>query len=175
MSTIPATKIWIDLDNTPHVPFFLPIIRELRSRGHIVFLTARDAYQVCELADKKNLQYVKIGRHYGKNKIMKLFGLLLRTVQLAPFYLRHRPRLVIVHGSRSLLFLCNFIRIPSTGTTSRYPVPAGELNRKLCPVIGSMVSISAFSTTGGLRRTSTSPNSSRIHRCWRNWVYVKTI
>src|ERR1700676_5369526 len=33
-------KIWIDLDNTPHVPFFLPIIEQLRKQGYEVFLTA---------------------------------------------------------------------------------------------------------------------------------------
>jgi hypothetical protein len=25
--------VWIDLENSPHVPFFLPIIRELEARG----------------------------------------------------------------------------------------------------------------------------------------------
>ena len=25
--------VWIDIDNSPHVPFFLPIIGELQSRG----------------------------------------------------------------------------------------------------------------------------------------------
>ena len=35
--------IWIDLDNTPHIPFFRPIIRELEHRGYTVLLTARDA------------------------------------------------------------------------------------------------------------------------------------
>jgi len=41
-------KIWIDLENTPHIPFFKPIIRELEQRGYTVVLTARDAFQVCE-------------------------------------------------------------------------------------------------------------------------------
>jgi predicted glycosyltransferase len=68
-------KIWIDLDNTPHVPFFKPIIRELERRGFKVVITARDAYQVYELADKMNLQYIKIGRHYGKSAVKKLLGL----------------------------------------------------------------------------------------------------
>ena len=36
-------KIWIDLDNTPHVPFFKPIIRELEQRGFSVVLTARES------------------------------------------------------------------------------------------------------------------------------------
>ena len=44
-----AKKIWIDIDNSPHVPFFLPIIEELRKKGFEVDLTARDMYQVREL------------------------------------------------------------------------------------------------------------------------------
>ena len=113
MMTNPGIKIWIDLDNTPHVPFFIPVIRELKRQGHIILLTARDAFQVCELADKNNLPYVKIGRHYGKNKIMKLFGLLWRSVQLVPFYLRQRPRMALSHGSRSQFLLCNLLRTPT--------------------------------------------------------------
>jgi len=33
--------IWIDLDNSPHVPFFSPIIKRLESLGYQVRLTAR--------------------------------------------------------------------------------------------------------------------------------------
>ena len=35
-------KIWIDLDNSPHVPLFLPIIAELRKRQFDVVITARE-------------------------------------------------------------------------------------------------------------------------------------
>jgi hypothetical protein len=113
---MPATrgeKIWIDLDNTPHVPFFIPIIRELERRGHQVVLTARDAFQVCELADENRLQYIKIGRHYGKNLFMKVFGLLWRSAQLMPFCLRQKPGLALSHGSRSLALLCKLLGIPA--------------------------------------------------------------
>src|SRR5688500_18265123 len=68
-------EIWIDLDNTPHVPFFKPIIRELERAGFSVLLTARDAFQVCDLADRSGLKYKKVGRHYGQNRFMKIFGL----------------------------------------------------------------------------------------------------
>ena len=54
-------KIWIDLDNTPHVPFFKPIIRELKERGYTIVITARDAFQVCELATLYGLVYKKVG------------------------------------------------------------------------------------------------------------------
>jgi hypothetical protein len=109
----PAAKIWIDLDNTPHVPFFVPIIRELEERGHQVVLTARDAFQVCELADETGLAYIKIGRHYGKNPFMKLFGLAKRAAQLLPFALKEKPDLSLSHGARSQTLACNLLGIPT--------------------------------------------------------------
>jgi uncharacterized protein len=106
-------KIWIDLDNTPHVPFFKPIIRELEQRGYEVILTARDAFQVCELAARLGLSCTKVGRHYGKNRFLKVWGLAWRSLQLLPFVLRERPVLGLSHGSRSQILLCNLLRIPT--------------------------------------------------------------
>lgn len=106
-------KIWIDLDNTPHVPFFKPIIRELEKRGHSVVLTARDAFQVCELAAKMGLNPRKVGHHYGKNRFLKVWGLGWRSLQLLPTVLKHRPQLALSHGSRSQILLSNLLRIPT--------------------------------------------------------------
>lgn len=105
--------IWIDLDNTPHVPFFRPIIRELQAHGRTVSVTAREAFQVCELADLFGLHYVKIGRHQGKNPLLKILGLIWRSLQLLPFVIRNRPAIALSHGSRSQIFLCNILRIPT--------------------------------------------------------------
>jgi uncharacterized protein len=106
-------KIWIDLDNSPHVPFFAPIIEELRKRGHTVLLTARDCFQVCDLADLMHLDYRRVGRHYGKHTFWKLTGLGLRSLQLLPEIVRDRPQLAISHGSRSQLVAANLLGIPS--------------------------------------------------------------
>ncbi len=108
-----AATIWIDLDNTPHVPFFKPIIRELEGRGYRVALTARDAFQVCDLAAQSGLRCRTIGRHYGKNRVMKVAGLALRGAQLLPFLFRERPALALSHGSRAQLLVCNLWRIPT--------------------------------------------------------------
>jgi uncharacterized protein len=105
--------IWIDLDNTPHVPFFKPVIRELEKHGFKVVLTARDAFQVCELASRFGLVYKKVGRHYGKNSVLKILGLIWRTAQLLPFVMRERPIMGLSHGSRSQILLCNLLRIPT--------------------------------------------------------------
>ena len=105
--------IWFDLDNTPHVPFFEPIIEEMQRRHHAVMVTARDAFQVCELAAKKGLPCVRVGRHSGQNRVRKLAGLFGRALQLVPIARRERPALAVSHGSRSQLIACNWLRIPS--------------------------------------------------------------
>src|SRR4029077_13405011 len=106
-------KIWLDLDNSPHVPFFVPIIAELEKRGYSIALTARDCFQVRELAELFHLNYKLVGRHNGKSKIRKAFGLCFRGLQLVPSALREKPDLAISHGSRSQLMVCAAIRIPS--------------------------------------------------------------
>jgi uncharacterized protein len=111
--TTPKPRIWIDLDNTPHVPFFEPILEELALRGFAPLVTARDAFQVCELAKKKGLPIRKVGRHHGKNRVLKAMGLMYRALQLAPIVLRERPVLAVSHGARSQLLLSNWFRIPT--------------------------------------------------------------
>jgi len=109
-----ATRaIWIDLENSPHVPFFRPIIQELEKNGHSVLLTARDCFQVCGLADMFGMQYKKFGRHYGKHTTAKIAGLAVRVAQMLPTVLRARPALAISHGSRSLFVLASLLRIPT--------------------------------------------------------------
>jgi predicted glycosyltransferase len=106
-------KIWIDLDNSPHVPFFKPIAEELECRGYSVVFTARDCFQVRELADLMKLNYRCIGHHYGKHTIAKLAGIGVRALQLLPYVLRQRPQLAVSHGSRSMFALAATLRIPT--------------------------------------------------------------
>lgn len=105
--------VWIDLENTPHIPFFRPIIRALEARGFRVVLTAREAFQTCEMATRFGLDYTRVGRHYGQNPFMKVAGLVTRALQLLPFALRERPVLALSHGSRAQIFISNVLRIPT--------------------------------------------------------------
>jgi hypothetical protein len=106
-------KVWIDIDNSPHVPFFLPIVDELQKHGVELVLTARNIYQVRELLEFFHLPCKVIGRHYGKNKFLKVFGTLLRTLQLAPTASMTRPDVAISHGSRAQLLICKALGIPT--------------------------------------------------------------
>ena len=107
--------IWIDLDNSPHVPFFKPIITELEKKGISVVITIRKNAQTVELADFHGLKYRKIGDHYGKNTIIKIAGTLYRSLQLLPYILSQKPRLSVSHGSRAMLVLSKILGIPTLG------------------------------------------------------------
>jgi uncharacterized protein len=106
-------RIWIDLDNTPHIPFFVPIIEELEKRGISVLITARDCFQVVDLARLHGVRHKAIGRHYGKSKVLKVIGLAVRALELIPTVLRDRPSGAVSHGSRAQLVACWLLRIPS--------------------------------------------------------------
>ncbi len=106
-------KIWIDLDNSPHVPFFIPIKRDLEGLGYDVVLTARDAYQVTDLVEFHGLECKRIGRHFGKNKFLKIVGLVNRALQLIPFLIKERPDLAVSHGSRAQILASSLMRIKS--------------------------------------------------------------
>jgi len=105
--------VWIDIDNSPHVPFFKPIIRELKNQGIELLLTARDTYQVCDLIGYFNLPCKVIGRHYGKNKLLKVVGNCLRAAELLPIAIAQRPDLAISHGSRAQVLACKSLGIPT--------------------------------------------------------------
>lgn len=115
-NNIPGTekkKVWIDLDNSPHVLFFDPIIKELKTRGHDVVVTARDYAQVIGLSELFKLEYTKIGRHYGKNPLFKLTGLVIRACEMIPFVLREKPDLAISHGSRGQILAAGMTGTPA--------------------------------------------------------------
>jgi predicted glycosyltransferase len=138
-------KIWIDLDNSPHVPFFVPVIEELERRGYSVLLTARDCFQVCELIKLQNLRCRILGRHYGKSKILKITGTCVRALRMFPFAVREKPDLAISHGSRAQLLCSGLTGIPCITIFdyefARGPVFRGANNWAMIPDVIPITSV----------------------------------
>lgn len=105
-------KVWIDLDNSPHVPLFMPIIEELKNRGYSVVLTARDSYQVCELLELHHVSCKVIGRHWGKNRLFKVLGTFTRALRLIVIMVGEKPDLAVSHVSRGQMLCSAVLRIP---------------------------------------------------------------
>ncbi len=108
-------SIWIDLDNSPHVPLFVPLIEHYRQSGVEVILTARDHAQTVGLLELAKLSgtYTKIGRHAGAGAARKIFGLFERTFQLVRFIRGcARPSVALSHGSRAMVLAAKLLGIP---------------------------------------------------------------
>ena len=107
------TKIWVDICHTPQAVFFTPLIKEFEKRGFGVITTVRDSFQTCELLEKGGLTYHRIGKHYGKRKIMKCIGLIIRSTQLWRFIHSQKISLAVSHGSPYQKLGCLISRIPT--------------------------------------------------------------
>ena len=106
-------RVWIDLENSPHVPFFVPIIQQLEAAGVTVALTARDFAQTLGLVQQAGLNARTVGRQGGSSSIRKSMSLLWRALRLAATMRGEHIDLAIGHGSRGLLLAAKLLRIPT--------------------------------------------------------------
>lgn len=105
-------RIWIDITNSPHVLFFEPLIAELRAAGHVVEVTARDYAQTLGLLEAKKMDHHRIGRHRGKSRLKKAWGLVSRSLALVAFGARGRFDVAFSHNSNDLAVAAWLLRIP---------------------------------------------------------------
>lgn len=159
--------IWIDLDNTPHVPFFKPIVEELERRGHTVSLTVRDAFQVCELVRKVGLSHRVIGKYDGKGIFRKVLGLGRRMIQLVRELRGKAVHVGISHGSRAQLLACRLLGIPSLELTDYEHAQCGGLVKATwlmgpSALSGSSLSqrVSVFKSYSGIKEDVYVPSAS---------------
>lgn len=106
-------RVWIDIDNSPHVPFFIPIIEKLKEHDIELTLTARNMYQVAALLDFFQLRCKVVGGHCGRNTVLKVLYNCWRAIQLIPTAVKSRPDLAISHGARAQQLVAWLLRIPT--------------------------------------------------------------
>ena len=92
-------NVWIDLANSPHVPFFLPILSELGDDHHSVTVTLRDFAQTVALARRANIDAAVIGTHGGRGRLHKLANLASRSCALSMLARNRGFDLAISHNS----------------------------------------------------------------------------
>jgi predicted glycosyltransferase len=121
-------RIWIDLANSPHVPFFRALIIEFKRRGHEVEITARDFAQTIEMAAAAGLKATVIGAHGGgrlMNKAGNLFG---RVTALARWArAREKFDLAVSHNSYAQIAAARLARIKSVTLMDYEHQPANHL------------------------------------------------
>ena len=106
-------RVWIDLDNSPHVPLFAPLIRHIQEEGWELIVTARDFAQTLDLVRQFDLPAISVGRHAGRSKVKKVLNLPVRTLQLISTVRRFSPQVALSHGSRTQTIAAKILGIPS--------------------------------------------------------------
>ncbi|MBC8146244.1 MAG: DUF354 domain-containing protein, partial [bacterium] len=106
-------RLWLDLDNSPHVPLFAPLIRHLESKGWQLIVTARDFAQTLDLVEQLGVKAIPVGRHAGRSKVRKVANLPVRALQLVRTVRSFRPQIALSHGSRTQTLAARVLRIPS--------------------------------------------------------------
>lgn len=105
--------IWFDLDNSPHVPLFRPVFKELDIKNVKYVVTSRKFAQTTGLLKFWNIPYTGIGAHAGKSKVKKVTNLLGRSLMLRKFIKNLPVKLAVSHGSRAQLVTCKLLGIRS--------------------------------------------------------------
>jgi predicted glycosyltransferase len=91
-------KIWFDLSNSPHIPLFSAMIKDLM-KEHEVIITCRPLANTIDLLDLHGFTYTVVGKHYGGKFRAKLFGYPVRVMQLRKFLRKQKPDVAISQSS----------------------------------------------------------------------------
>ncbi|MBL7975942.1 MAG: DUF354 domain-containing protein [Candidatus Kapabacteria bacterium] len=106
-------RIWIDIDNSPHVPFFTPLIAAWQARGDSVLITSRKYAQTRELLTNAGFPFTEVGEHAGASKVKKVLNLIQRSLQLRSVIKTFKPDVAVSHGSRALSVTSKMIGLPN--------------------------------------------------------------
>jgi predicted glycosyltransferase len=124
-------RIWIDLGNSPHVPFFRALAPEFERRGHEVLWTARDYAQTVELARNAGLPIEVFGSHGGKSLLQKGLKYASRVGRLTRWARGRGIGLALSHNSHEPLAVARLLGIESVNLMDYEHHPANRLSFRL--------------------------------------------
>jgi predicted glycosyltransferase len=124
-------RIWIDLANSPHVPFFRALLPEFVSRGHQIEVTARDFAQTVELALAAGMIPVVIGGHGGKRLTGKAGNLVGRAAALTGWARGRGIDLAVSHNSYAQIAAAGALGIKSVTLMDYEHQPANHMAFRL--------------------------------------------
>ena len=120
-------RLWIDLANSPHVPFFRALIDRFEAAGHEVEVTARDFAETVPLANAANLTHEVVGVHGGRQVSAKAGNLMNRAWALAGWARKRQFNLAISHNSYSQILAARALRVKSVTLMDYEYQPANHL------------------------------------------------
>ena len=107
-------RVWIDVSNSPQVPFFRPLITLLEARGDEVEVTTRDYAQTVELLRLHDIDHDVVGPpHGGAHALGKARAMAARLPALRAWAKRRQLDVALSHASHELPLVARTLGIPA--------------------------------------------------------------
>ena len=160
--------IWVDLANSPHVPFFRALKSGLEARGAELRMTARDFAQTVELARSAGLEPVIIGGFGGRALAGKAGNLIGRAASLARWARGQGFDLAVSHNSYAQVAAARALSIPAVTMMDYEHQPANHLAFRLA----SRVIVPRAFPTDALQRYGAGSRKVRRYEGTKEDVYL---
>lgn len=128
-------RIWIDLANSPHVPFFRALISEFVARGHQFEVTAREFAETVPLARSAGLEPTVIGVHGGRELTTKAGNLFQRAWALRAWASGRSFDLAVSHNSYSQILAARGLGVRCVTLMDYEHQPANHLAFRLASTV----------------------------------------
>src|SRR5215213_1717176 len=120
-------RLWIDLANSPHVPFFKALAERFKAEGHEIETTAREFAETIPLAQAVGLAPEVVGVHGGRAVYAKAGSLVSRAWALRKWARGRGFDLAISHNSYSQILAARALRINTVTLMDYEHQPANHL------------------------------------------------
>jgi uncharacterized protein len=161
-------RLWIDLANSPHVPFFRALVDRFTAAGHEVEITARDFAETVPLAHAARLDPQVIGKHGGREVSGKAGNLMSRALSLASWARKRRFDLAVSHNSYSQIVAARMLRIKTITLMDYEHQPANHLAFRFA----SRIVVPASFPANALRRFGARVGKVRRYHGTKEDVYL---
>jgi predicted glycosyltransferase len=124
-------RLWIDLANSPHVPFFKALTKRFESQGHEIEITARELAETIPLAHAAGFSPVVVGAHGGRAVSKKAGSIASRAWALAAWARKRKFDLALSHNSYSQILAARLAGIKTITMMDYEYQPANHLAFRL--------------------------------------------
>ena len=120
-------RLWIDLANSPHVPFFKALTKRFAAEGHEIEVTAREFAETIPLALAAGFAPVVVGAHGGRDVSKKAGSIASRAWALAAWARQRKFNLAISHNSYSQILAARVLGVKTITMMDYEHQPANHL------------------------------------------------
>ena len=161
-------RLWIDLANSPHVPFFKALVERFKVQGHEIETTAREFAETIPLAQAAGFAPQVVGVHGGRAMSAKAGSLLSRAWALRKWARGREFDLAISHNSYSQILAARGLGIKTVTLMDYEHQPANHLAFRFA----SRIIVPASFPTLSLRRYGARVEKVRRYHGTKEDVYL---